>query len=85
MPKLKNSNATFWVIFKHCAAESNFLSVLLKRPLLLFLVVIASIATQKHLMFVLPLAAAAKLRFKISTSHFLWLKDTPANPWKHGK
>ena len=59
------------------AAESNFLSVL-------FLVVIASIATQKHLS-VCPLAAAAKLRFKISTSHFLWLKDTPANPWKHGK
>ena len=23
MPKLKNSNATFWVIFKHCAKELN--------------------------------------------------------------
>ena len=24
MPKLKISNATFWVIFKHCENESHF-------------------------------------------------------------
>ena len=27
MPKLKNSNATYWVIFKHCAAQYSWGSV----------------------------------------------------------
>ena len=26
MPKLKNSNATFWVIFKHCVLGDDFRS-----------------------------------------------------------
>jgi len=25
MPKFKNSNATFWVIFKHCVARENMI------------------------------------------------------------